>query len=117
MNRMIGVACAVLALGVAGCHQRTNAAPFVGGVTVNGRVVDFRGMAVNGAEVNLYEADVTGRERPLLTSTSNGSGNFALRSVEPGVYLLRVVKNGFRESSQQLKVGGGYEQTVTVQLY
>jgi hypothetical protein len=52
-----------------------------------------------------------------MSGATNQSGHFALHPVEPGAYLLRVVKAGYQESNQRLDVGGGAAQTITVALY
>ena len=117
MKRSIGAALIMMVvLGATACHPRTSAEPFVGGVTLGGRVVDFRGRPVNGAQVELYSADDRGHQRPVMSGATNASGSFSLRSIEPGTYLLRVVKFGYPESNQQVTVGGTPEQTVTIQL-
>ena len=116
MKRAIGVALTmVVVLATTACHTRTSAAPFVGGVTLGGRVVDFRGRAINGAQVELYTAD-GGRQRPVMSAATNAAGSFSLRSIDPGVYLLRVAKLGYPEWNQQVTVGNNPEQTITVQL-
>jgi protocatechuate 3,4-dioxygenase beta subunit len=116
MRRAMAAALILVAMGTAACHTRTSAAPFVGGVTLGGRVVDYRGRAVNGAQVELYTADGGSRQRPVMSAATNASGYFSLRSIDPGVYLLRVAKVGYPEWNQQVTVGNNPEQTVTVQL-
>jgi hypothetical protein len=116
MKRAIGVGLTIMVvLATTACHPRTSAAPFVGGVTLGGRVVDFRGRAINGAQVELYTAD-GGRQRPVMSAATNASGSFSLRSIDPGIYLLRVAKLGYPEWNQQVTVGNSPEQTITVQL-
>lgn len=115
MKRGTAVALILSVLGTAACHPRTSAAPFTGSVTLSGRVVDFRGRAVNGAQVELFTAD-GGRQRPVMSAATNAAGSFSLHAIDPGVYLLRVVKVGFPEWNQQVTVGNNPEQQVTVQL-
>ena len=115
MKRATAVVLILAALGTAACHPRTAAAPFTGNVTLSGRVVDFRGRAVNGAQVELYTSD-GGRQRPVMSAATNAAGNFSLHSIDPGVYLLRVVKVGFPEWNQQVTVNNSPEQQVTIQL-
>ena len=117
MKRAIGVALTMAVLGLAACHTRTGATPFVGGVSLSGRVIDFRGRAVSGAQVELFTADAGGgHQRPVMTAATNAAGDFSLRSIDPGVYLLRVAKFGYPEFNQQVTVSTNPEQTVTVQL-
>ncbi|MCA1615383.1 MAG: carboxypeptidase-like regulatory domain-containing protein [Acidobacteria bacterium] len=62
---------------------------------VSGRVVDSRGDAVAGAEVELRNA-ATGVSR---RQPSGGAGQYAFPSVEPGEYSLAVSMKGFRRAS------------------
>lgn len=116
MKRAIAVALMLLAPGTTACHARTSATPFIGGVTLVGHVVDVRGRPVAGAQVELYAADDGGRQRPVTSDGTNASGYFSLRSIDPGVYMLRVVKFGFPAWTERVTVGGSPEQTVNIQL-
>ncbi|HLL71382.1 MAG TPA: carboxypeptidase-like regulatory domain-containing protein [Pyrinomonadaceae bacterium] len=68
---------------------------------VSGRVVDARGDAVAGAEVELKNA-ATGIIRKRL---SDGAGQYEFSTVVPGKYILAVRARGFRQASvSDLKV-------------
>jgi len=116
MKRAIGATLILLVFGATACHRQYSGTPFIGGVTLAGRVVDVRGRPVAGAQVELYATDDAGRQRPVTTDGTNASGYFSLRSIDPGVYLLRVVKFGFPAWNERVTVGGSPEQTVNIQL-
>ncbi|HEX3745363.1 MAG TPA: TonB-dependent receptor [Bryobacteraceae bacterium] len=65
-------------------------AQFSGRVT--GSVVDTSGSSVPNAQVDLYLA---GGQKPLLTTTTSGDGQYYFNSVRPASYDLTVVGRGF----------------------
>src|SRR5215475_1725926 len=79
-------ACALfLFLGVAGMAQESAVKGNLGGV-----VVDPTGAVVPGAKVTL--TGPTGNE----TVTSDGEGNFLFTRLNPGIYNVKVEKQGFK---------------------
>ena len=64
------------------------------GVTVTGRIVDERGNPLEGAEVEIVDA-----ERPfptgLFKAASDASGAFSIRGLSPGQYQLTARLQGF----------------------
>jgi hypothetical protein len=69
---------------------------------VAGRVTDERGEAIGGASVTLGRG-LDGTSRTTLTDLA---GNFRLRRVEPGEYVLRVELLGFDTQTLQVAVPG-----------
>src|SRR4029077_18670018 len=61
---------------------------------VQGRVADSSGGSISGAQVRAVNP-ATGVE---VTTTTNGSGNYALPYLLPGTYTLQVQAPGFKKS-------------------
>jgi hypothetical protein len=115
---LLRLAVMVVLLGIAGCQHRTSPAPLIGGVTVSGRVLEGGGNAGLGhVEVGLYAGDVEKYARPLMSGTTNASGYFSISSVEPGAYLFRAVRAGYRESNQRLLVARTSMPSLTIRLF
>ncbi len=104
--------------GIAGCQHRVAPAPLIGGVTVSGRVLDGGGNAgLGGVEVGLYSGNAERFATPVMSGATNGSGYFSISSVEPGYYLLRAVKGGYRELNQRLQVPAGRLPALVIRLF
>ncbi len=63
---------------------------------VRGIVTDAQGAIINKAEIVLT-AQSTKLSR---TTVSNGSGEYVLNAVEPGLYNISVIGNGFKKTDQ-----------------
>ena len=82
--------CLVLILAPAVVAQQTNG-------TIQGTVTDAAGAVVTGAAVSIVN-DNTGYSRSLTTGSDGG---YAFAELPPGVYKLKVTKEGFKTQSQQ----------------
>lgn len=81
----------------------------------NGTVQDSTGAAVSEASVALVNQATQIENR----AKSNGSGYFVFINVQPGSYVLRVEKQGFRKTQTQtfsLGVNQTVTQTLTMQV-
>lgn len=81
-------------------------------VVVSGRVKDTLGRAITGAEISLQEREghVVGR------ALSDSEGNFQLRHVAPGSYLVVARKERFALASKPLSVPVGGTRTISIIL-
>ncbi len=64
--------------------------------TISGVVVDMAGQAVAGASVTITDAR-TGSAR---SATSNQEGDFSFAALQPGVYTVKIERQGFRGLSR-----------------
>lgn len=64
--------------------------------TISGVVVDMAGQAVAGAPVTITDAR-TGSAR---SATSNQEGDFSFAALQPGVYTVKIERQGFRGLSR-----------------
>lgn len=87
--RLISVCALVCAL--ATCHSPLATAQ-TGFASISGRVADKSGAVIQKADVALKNLD-TG---VVLASQTNNDGVYSFPSVQPGNYLMRVQKQGFR---------------------
>ena len=67
--------------------------------TINGRVVDERGVGISGAQVFLV--------RPAIGSQTGADGNYSLRRVPAGTHTVGVRMLGFRPDSASVTVQAG----------
>jgi hypothetical protein len=65
--------------------------------SIEGVISDPQGNVVAGANVSITEVS-TGR---VITTTSNDSGFYAVRSLQPGVYSIKMEKQGFNTASAE----------------
>jgi len=82
--------CLVLILAPAVVAQQTNG-------TIQGTVTDAGGAVVAGASVSIVNQG-TAYSRSLTTGPD---GSYAFTELAPGVYNLKVTKDGFKTQSQQ----------------
>jgi hypothetical protein len=81
-------------------------------VTVRGRVLDPAGARIPGVTITLTNnATAAGRN-----ATSNASGFFTFSGLPVGTYTLTTQKEGFAETTQQLKLAGGRTAELELQL-
>ena len=110
--------CVLLLLAVTSQSQSTTG-------TISGVVTDTNGGVVPGASVAL----INEQNRAMRTAVSNDEGRFSFASVQPGIYTVRVEKQGFQAlerrnnaltASDNLALGelalpaGNVSETVTV---
>lgn len=77
-----------------------------------GSIFDPDGAAVPDARVQLYRPESQGR---LATSTDS-SGNFAFRQLQPGRYILEIDKRGFGVTSRSVTISEESDERVDVNL-
>ena len=79
---------------------------------LNGQVTDELGAAVNGATVTAV--DSTGKE---TTATTNSQGNFSIKNLIPGTYIVRVFKDDFSPyENTEVVVNSGDAESLEVVL-
>jgi hypothetical protein len=84
-GRILALALAVCVLALPSLAQESRA-------TLTGRVSDPNGAAVPGATVQ-----ITSQQTNLTTTTtSNDEGNYSVPSLQPGLYTVKVEKQGFK---------------------
>jgi hypothetical protein len=86
------------------------AAPAVqAAASLSGRMRDASGAVLPGVEVTLTEtATGTG-----LSRTTDGSGSFAFREIQPGRYELRARLPGFRALTEVVTLANGDDQQIS----
>jgi hypothetical protein len=65
--------------------------------SIEGVVTDPHGNVVSGAAVSITET-TTGR---TINLTTNNSGNYTVRSLQPGVYSVKIEKQGFSTATAE----------------
>jgi hypothetical protein len=79
---------------------------------IRGQIIDEKGGVIEGAVITLVSSD--GTEKAVK---SDQQGNYLLKSIEPGTYLLRVAANGFAVNEiPDLTVVAGQKNVRNVQL-
>ncbi|PYX49682.1 MAG: hypothetical protein DMG79_08015, partial [Acidobacteria bacterium] len=79
---------------------------------ISGEVSDPAGAVVRNAQVTAVQKS-TGLERK---TTTNGAGFFAINSLAPGTYELRVVATGFADYVSPLQLEVGQQSSFKVRL-
>src|SRR5262249_50540348 len=87
--------------------------------TLNGRVTDSQGRALQNAEVSLVPVRLATRgmkrpPSPRIAGRVNADGKFTVSQVPPGQYVLQVDAPGFERSSQEVTMPAS--QTFMVKL-
>jgi predicted Zn-dependent protease len=73
-----------------------------GKATLSGTVTDPAGKAISGAQVTLTFVDLkTGTE-----TTTNGKGEWEVKNVANGNWVVRIAKEGFEQRESPVEVGG-----------
>src|SRR6202171_1628874 len=98
--------CVLFLLAVSGFAQQ------LGTTVVSGEVSDPQSAMVRGAQIVAVQRS-TGLQR---TTTSNGSGLFAINDVAPGDYELRVSAAGFATYVAPVHLEVGQQATVKIRL-
>src|SRR5689334_6434168 len=97
MTQFLRVTIAILAvafINVAGAFAQTS--------TLDGRVTDTQGGAVNAATITVSAPDGSNAR----TTQTESDGTFSVGGLEAGPYLLRIDAPGFQSSSQTIIAGG-----------
>ncbi len=79
---------------------------------IQGTVTDSSGAVISGATVALVNTDTAA----ALTSTSDGSGNFAFNGLVRGHYTAKVTANGFETEVQDLTLDVSQVQALNFKL-
>ncbi len=69
--------------------------------TIRGRVVDPQGASIGGASVRLLHPE---NPEPMTLAQSDGHGNFVLRDVPAGSYIVLTSSAGFRQRANGVRV-------------
>src|SRR5271165_7137292 len=76
----------------------------VNSASLRGTVTDAAGAAVEGAQVSVEFKETSA----VRTTTTNGTGEYSLSSLQPGIYIISITKTGFstfKETNFSLEVG------------
>jgi hypothetical protein len=98
---IISFVCVILLLSmiVAGCGKNEGVgspghAPIVNPGIISGRILDETHIGLGDAKVNLYLNTGTQASNPIISVTTNGSGEFSISDLTPDSYILKVTKEG-----------------------
>jgi tetratricopeptide (TPR) repeat protein len=79
---------------------------------LSGRVVDSTGKPAPGARVYAEPRD----GMRIVQTEADTSGEFLIRSLEPGSYTIHAASHGFESSRSTIVVAKGSRQTITIML-
>jgi hypothetical protein len=80
--------------------------------TISGSIKDPSGALVTGARI-----EITGNDLPHpISLASDGAGRFLAPNLAPGVYSIRVVKEGFSDLVKPVEVHGNTELSLTLSI-
>lgn len=80
--------------------------------SLRGTVYDPNGAAIPGAQIRLTNV-ATGESRTVVSSSE---GQYAISSLQPGVYRLEVEMTGFQKDSQRIEILVNQEQRLDTAL-
>ena len=109
MMKIGAMACTALAIILFSTANGTAA----DGAALSGTVVDPSGARVPKAMILVATADGS---RKVASTTANEAGEFEVKSLQPGQFLLEVRKPGFRQGTQAFTIAGGRPTSLQVSL-
>jgi TonB family protein len=109
MMKLSAMACTAIAIVLFSTANGTAA----NGAALSGTVVDPSGARVPKAMILVATADGS---RKLASTTANDAGEFEVKSLQPGQFLLEVRKPGFRQGTQAFTIADGRATSLQVSL-
>jgi hypothetical protein len=80
--------------------------------TITGTVKDPSGAVIVGAQVQITGGDL---KKPILVQ-SDGTGNFTSPDLPPGNYTVRVTREGFSSTSNDVQLHGQVKLSLTMEI-
>jgi hypothetical protein len=80
--------------------------------TITGTIKDPSGAVIAGAQVQITGGDL---KKPIVLQ-SDGTGNFTSPDLPPGNYTLRVVREGFSSTSNDVQLHGQVKLSLTMEI-
>jgi hypothetical protein len=80
--------------------------------TITGTVKDPSGAVIAGAQVQITGGDL---KKPIVLQ-SDGTGNFTSPDLPPGNYTVRVVREGFQSTSNDVQLHGQVKLSLTMEI-
>ena len=87
----------------------------VSGKTVHGRIIDFAGRPVAGAQIWLGDGTGMPRDGQIVTRSA-ADGTFTIDDVPPGTYTLEIWHEALGSTMETVTVTGGETTDVRVEL-